>query len=61
MIVASDRVNLLLGGRSHADWLRYEVDSDLLTPADAWSVTLSISPGGFIPAAAHSGGLVELR
>lgn len=61
MTLASDRVNLLLGGRSHADWLRYEVDSDLLTPADAWSVTLSMSPEGVIPAAVRSGEPAELR
>lgn len=37
---ADDRLALLIGGRVHDDWLSYEVESDLLTPADAWSVRL---------------------
>jgi prophage tail gpP-like protein len=57
----TDRVTLLLGGHAHADWLRYEVDSDLLTPADAWSMTLALDPAGTIPAAVRSGEPAELR
>ena len=55
------KVVLLLGGSSHADGLRYEVDDDLLTPADLWSVTLSISPERVTPAAVRSGEPAELR
>lgn len=38
-----------LAGREHEDWTEYEIDSDLLTPADAWRVDLGVpaskSPG----------------
>ena len=56
-----ERVTLLLADRAHADWLRYEVESDLLTPADAWSVTLALDPGGAVPAAVRSGEPASLR
>lgn len=35
-----DTVSLSIGGVAHADWLSYEIDSDLLTPADAWRMSL---------------------
>ena len=38
-----DTVELLIGGQMQGDWSGYEVDSDLLTPADAWQVTLGMS------------------
>lgn len=40
MPTPSDRVELLIGGRYHGDWEQYSIDSDLLIPADAWSVAL---------------------
>lgn len=58
-----DRVQLLLGegdqARVHADWERYDVDSDLLCPADAWSMTLGLS-GGRVPPVVKSGMSVRL-
>jgi prophage tail gpP-like protein len=38
-----DNVELLIAGRTHSDWSSYEIDSDLLTPADAWNVSLGMS------------------
>lgn len=38
----SDNVSLLIGGRSHSNWESYSIDSNLLTPADAWQVSLGI-------------------
>jgi prophage tail gpP-like protein len=35
----SDTVRLLIGGVFHDAWERYRLDSDLLCPADDWSVT----------------------
>ena len=35
-----DHVEIIIAGRAHSGWSRYEVDSDLLTPADAWSVSI---------------------
>ncbi|MDO9053849.1 MAG: phage tail protein [Gallionella sp.] len=46
---AIDNVELLIGGKAHGDWSSYEVDSDLLTPADAWHVTLGMSGGQMPP------------
>ncbi|GFK94417.1 hypothetical protein NNJEOMEG_02262 [Fundidesulfovibrio magnetotacticus] len=43
-----DRLTLRVGGGEHRDWTSYTIDSDLLTPADAWRVTLGI-PVGDIP------------
>jgi len=55
MPLPADQVQLLLGGRVvdggvlggqvHADWESYEIDSDLLTPADAWHLTLGFASG----------------
>lgn len=39
----NDKVSLLVGGKVHAEWENYEIDSDLLTPADAWQVSLGMS------------------
>lgn len=41
--------------------MHYEVDSDLLTPADAWSVSLALNADSKVPAAVRSGELAELR
>lgn len=36
----AEQVEVIIGGRTHSGWDRYEVDSDLLTPADGWSVSI---------------------
>lgn len=56
----SDRVQLLIGGKMHEDWESYEVDSDLLTPADAWRVTMGLR-GGDLPPDVVPGAPVEVR
>lgn len=38
----ADKVGLIIDGHEHRDWERYEVDSDLLTPADGWRVSLGL-------------------
>jgi len=59
-----ERMTLLLGDGSaavaNADWLSYEVDSNLLTPADAWSLTLAFAQGR-LPTAARSGQWLRLK
>lgn len=60
MPTAADTVRLLVGGLSHDDWESYEVDSDLLTPADAWRVVLAVK-GGAVPAKVVEGAPVEIR
>jgi prophage tail gpP-like protein len=42
-------VSLSIGGRTHAEWESYEIDSDLLVPADAWHVSLGLN-GKSVPA-----------
>lgn len=42
-------VTLLIAGKEHSHWERYEIDSDLMIPADAWCVSLGMS-GGQVPA-----------
>lgn len=46
---ANDNVELLIGGNKHGDWSSYEIDSDLLTPADGWAVSLGMSDGKVPP------------
>jgi prophage tail gpP-like protein len=36
----ADQVEVVIGGRAHSAWSHYEIDSDLLTPADEWSVSI---------------------
>lgn len=36
-----DMIEVVVGGTAHSAWERYDIDSDLMTPADAWSVTLA--------------------
>ncbi len=48
MPTPAESVELLIAGKTHRDWSGYEIDSDLLTPADAWHVTLGMS-GGMMP------------
>lgn len=40
-------VSVIINGKQHGDWSRYQVDSDFLTPADAWSVSLGLPEGKF--------------
>lgn len=45
MPTSADKVELLIGGNLHGDWSSYEIDSDLLTPADGWQVSLGMGDG----------------
>lgn len=45
----TDHVTLLIAGKAHSDWERYEIDSNLMIPADAWSVALGMSDGQMPP------------
>lgn len=56
----SDNVELLVAGKVHGDWERYEVDSDLLLPSDAWSVSLGLHDGRMPPDVAK-GAPAEVR
>lgn len=56
----AESVQISIGGQVHGDWSDYEVDSDLLIPADAWRVTLS-TRNGELPAIVTEGAAVEVR
>lgn len=44
-----EKITLLIDGKAHDDWTRYEVDSDLFIPADAWSLELGLAAGQVPP------------
>lgn len=52
-------VKLLVGGLVRTDWESYDIDSDLLVPADAWHVTLGLKDGN-LPASIKEGSEVEI-
>lgn len=60
MPTPADFVELLIGGRTHSDWSSYEIDSDLLTPADGWQVTLGMT-NGEMPPDVVNGAQVKVR
>jgi prophage tail gpP-like protein len=60
MPTPTNKVELLIAGNAHGDWSSYEIDSDLLTPADAWQVSLGMS-GGQMPPDVAVGAPVEVR
>ncbi|WP_293766574.1 phage baseplate assembly protein [uncultured Aquitalea sp.] len=60
MPTPDNTVSLLIGGRVHSKWTRYEIDSDLLIPADAWRVDLGLPEGKFPPIVTE-GAAVQVR
>ncbi|MDP3841047.1 MAG: phage tail protein [Oxalobacteraceae bacterium] len=42
-ILGNEPISLLIGGRAHQEWESYRIDSDLLSPADDWSMTASFN------------------
>ncbi|WP_229224331.1 phage baseplate assembly protein [Duganella sp. SG902] len=51
---------LLVAGQAHAAWEAYTIDSDLLTPADAWQFAVS-GQGRTLPAYVKSGAEMQVR
>lgn len=56
----ANQVSLLIGGRSHSHWESYSIDSNLLTPADAWQVSLGIMQQA-IPDSLRPGAPVQVQ
>jgi len=54
-------VQVLIGGHVHADWDMAEIDSDLLTPADAWHVSIGTEDAPSLPAYVVDGAQTEIR
>lgn len=57
---SQDKVSLIIDGKIHSSWSRYQIDSDFLVPADAWSVTMGL-PDGVFPASIARGVPVLVR
>lgn len=55
-----DAVSLIIDGHVHTTWSRYQIDSDFLIPADAWSVSLGL-PGSVFPASIRRGVPVSVK
>lgn len=53
-------ISITIDGHTHRDWLRYSIDSDLFTPADAWQMSLGI-PAGKLPGYLRPWAKVEVR
>lgn len=59
MPLPADTVSLSIGGLTHTDWLSYDIDSDLLTPADAW--TMQLGGGLALPESVQPGADAVIR
>lgn len=53
-------ISLLVNGVAHQFWQSYSIDSDLLTPADAFDVSLGVPPNMPIPDLINAGDKVEV-
>lgn len=55
-----EELSLLVAGREHAGWESFDIDSDLMIPADCWRVTLGLKDGE-PPPEVRTGAPCELR
>ena len=53
-------LELSIGGLAQSRWVSYEVDSDLLCPADAWRVSMGVGDGK-LPEAVQPGAAMLLK
>ena len=60
MPTPNNTVTLMINGKTHGQWTNYDIVSDLLTPADDFSVTLG-RPVDAVPTAVKEGDKVEVR
>lgn len=60
MPTPNNTVTLMINGKTHGQWTNYDIVSDLLTPADDFSVTLGRSVDA-VPTAVKEGDKVEVR
>lgn len=57
----NERIALLVGGQAHQEWESYEIESDLLTPADAWRMRLGLGADSVVPVNVQAGAPVQVR
>lgn len=60
MPTPDNTVELLIDGKSHGNWQSYDIDSDLLTPADDFNLSLGL-PEGKTPPEVAAGAAAEVR
>lgn len=60
MSTPRDELEVKIGGKAQKGWQQYDIDSDLMTPADAWRVSLA-QPVIELPEEVVEGALVEVR
>ena len=53
-------VSLVVGGKVHSNWSRYDIDSDLMKAADGWSFEL-FTGGDALPDLVREGAAMEVR
>jgi prophage tail gpP-like protein len=56
----NEPISLLIGGHAHQEWETYRIDSDLLNPADDWSMTVSFAGKRALPDFVQEGAPVSL-
>lgn len=57
---STDAVEVIIGNQAHRGWQRYDIESDLITPADAWHVELAQTEIK-LPASVEIGAAVQVR
>lgn len=60
MLTQNNVISLLVNGVAHQFWKSYEIDSDLLTPADGFDVSLGVPPDMPVPDLINAGDKVKV-
>ena len=60
MLTQNNVVTLLVDGQAHQFWSGYEIDSDLQTPADGFSMSLGVPAGMPVPDIVNAGAKVQV-
>lgn len=58
---SDDRIAIVVAGEVYENWASYDIDSNLLTAADRWHVTLGLDEGSRLPPAIHAGAECVVR
>lgn len=56
----NETVSVLIDGKAHSQWESYDIDSDLMTPADAWQVSIGLKKNQ-LPDFVQPWALVEVK
>lgn len=56
----NELVSVMIDGKAHSQWESYDIDSDLMTPADAWQVSIGLKTNQ-LPDFVQPWSLVEVK